>query len=55
MFVVCREHLEEAIDEFVESYGAAPDVHLLAATRFTDWSPPGHCQYCGQEPVYLVI
>ncbi len=55
MYVVCREHLEEAIDEFVEVYGAAPDVHVLEATHFTDWSPPEHCQYCENGPIYLVV
>ena len=55
MYVVCLEHLEEALDEFVEDYGTAPDVHLLEAARFADWTPPGRCRYCERGPVYLVV
>jgi len=55
LYVVCPEHLDEAIDAFVEEYGTSPDVYLLEKTNFTDWTPPENCQYCGQGPVYLVI
>lgn len=39
MYVVCPEHLDEAIDAFVEEYGTSPDVYLLEKTNFTDWTP----------------
>lgn len=55
MFVVCGDHLEDAIDEFLEAYGEAPDVYQLAATSFTAWTPPAKCQFCEDGPVYLVV
>lgn len=55
MYVVCLDHLDEAIDTFVEEYGASPDVYLLEKVKFTQWTAPETCQYCGQASVYLVL
>jgi CxxH/CxxC protein (TIGR04129 family) len=55
VFVVCAEHLEEAIDEFVEVYEAGPDVYLVAETPFTEWTAPSHCHYCEEKPIFLVV
>ncbi|MGE5552223.1 MAG: CxxH/CxxC protein [Bacteroidota bacterium] len=55
MYAVCADHLETAIDDFLEAYGAPPDVHLFRATPFTGWTPPPRCHYCREEPIYLVI
>ena len=55
MYVVCGDHLDDAIDDFLEAYGEAPDVCLLETTSFTDWAPPKKCQYCEGGPVYLVV
>jgi CxxH/CxxC protein (TIGR04129 family) len=55
LFIVCQEHLEQAIEEFVELYGASPDIHRLDEVTFTDWKAPETCQYCGEHSVYLVI
>ena len=40
MYVVCLEHLERAIDEFVDEYEMPPDVHLLSDITFTEWTAP---------------
>jgi len=55
VYVVCEEHLEEAIDAFLETYGVAPDILYLAATSFTDWTAPEHCHYCTGKSLYLVV
>lgn len=55
MYVVCREHLERSIDEFVDEYEMPPDVHLLSDITFTEWTAPQQCHYCSNPPVYLVI
>jgi CxxH/CxxC protein (TIGR04129 family) len=55
MLVVCKDHLELALEIFVDEYEEAPDVYALAATSFKAWAPPDHCDRCQQAPVYLVI
>jgi CxxH/CxxC protein (TIGR04129 family) len=55
VFVVCAEHLEEAMDRFVEEYDAPPDIHLLSEISFTAWTAPSVCEYCKEAPKYLVI
>jgi len=46
MYVVCKEHLELAIDEFVDEYEDAPDIIDLEEVKFRDWQPPAHCEHC---------
>lgn len=55
MYVVCADHLEEAIDEFVDIYETPPDLYELERVSFTDWSVPSHCTFCKKPPVYLVV
>lgn len=55
MFVVCEEHLERAIEEFVDELLQAPDIYLLSDVKFKDWTPPVTCQFCSQNPKYLVL
>ncbi|RAV19477.1 CxxH/CxxC protein [Paenibacillus contaminans] len=57
MFVVCKEHLELAIDRFVDEYEEAPDLVDLLETRFPDWTPPACCeeQGCEQFGRFLVV
>lgn len=55
MFIVCSEHLEQAIDEFVEAYESSPDIHLLSDITFTEWTAPHSCEFCTQLPKYLVV
>jgi CxxH/CxxC protein (TIGR04129 family) len=55
VYIVCAEHLEEALDNFVETYDAPPDVHLLEEVSFTAWTAPAVCEYCKNTPKYLVI
>lgn len=55
MYVVCKEHLELAIDHFVDEYEDAPDVVLLEDTSFSAWAAPESCQFCGKPPEVLVV
>lgn len=55
MFLVCKEHLEQALDEFVEEYGESPDIHRLDEIHFRQWRAPEKCQFCDAPPCYLVI
>ena len=55
MYVTCDEHLDRAIDEFVDEYEMPPDVHLLKDITFTQWTAPPQCHYCGRVPKYLVV
>lgn len=55
MFVVCKEHLELAIDQFVDEYEDAPDIYKLEEVRFTAWENPAKCEYCSEYPIFLVV
>ncbi|MFP4975138.1 CxxH/CxxC protein [Paenibacillus sp. CN-4] len=55
MYVVCKEHLELAIDMFVDEYEDAPDVVDLKETEFSDWDPPAKCAECEHNAEYLVV
>lgn len=55
MFVCCKEHLELAIDHFVDEYEDAPDVYKLDEVRFTAWETPAKCEFCSEYPTYLVV
>lgn len=55
MYVVCKDHLELAIDKFVDEYEDAPDIVDLEVTHFSDWQPPEHCESCEQPGRYLVV
>ncbi len=56
MYVVCNEHLEEAIEEFVEIFEQPPDIYELEKVSFTDWGKSPHsCNFCERIPKYLVL
>jgi CxxH/CxxC protein (TIGR04129 family) len=55
LFICCDEHLEIAIDQFVDDYEDAPDIYQLADVHFTDWVAPVHCQFCQEESKYIVL
>ncbi len=55
MYVVCEQHLERALDDFVEVYGSPPDLYLLDKVSFTDWISPASCDFCHLPPKYLVV
>ncbi|MFH5186945.1 CxxH/CxxC protein [Paenibacillus sp. TAB 01] len=55
MYVVCMEHLELAIDQFVDEYEDAPDVVDLEKTHFSAWEPPAHCERCQAKARFLVV
>ncbi|WP_339322806.1 CxxH/CxxC protein [Paenibacillus sp. FSL W8-0194] len=55
MYVVCKEHLELAIDMFVDEYEDAPDIVDLKETEFSDWDPPVQCAHCEQAGKFLVV
>lgn len=56
MYVVCKDHLELAIDEFVDEYEDAPDIIDLHEVQFRAWQPPAHCEHCETgEARFLVV
>lgn len=55
MYCVCREHVELAIDKFVDEYEDAPDLVDLRTTTFSAWVPPEHCEWCGNKAEVLVV
>ncbi|SNS53180.1 CxxH/CxxC protein, BA_5709 family [Anaerovirgula multivorans] len=55
MYVVCNEHLDNAIDDFVDVYEQPPDLYELEAVTFTDWTAPRCCDYCDHIPRFLVV
>lgn len=55
MYVVCDEHIEQAIEEFVDVYEMPPDIYLLDKVSFTDWCAPHYCDMCYNPPKYLVV
>ncbi|WP_082034132.1 CxxH/CxxC protein [Cohnella kolymensis] len=55
MYCVCREHVELAIDKFVDEYEDAPDLVDLHTTTFSAWEPPAHCDLCGKPAEVLVV
>lgn len=55
VYVVCMEHIEDAIDEFVVEYEQSPDIHELEKVSFTDWKSPSKCEFCDKKPRFLVV
>ncbi|MBB3068588.1 CxxH/CxxC protein (TIGR04129 family) [Paenibacillus baekrokdamisoli] len=55
MYCVCKEHVELAIDKFVDDYEDAPDIVSLITTKFTDWEAPATCDMCSNIAEYLVV
>jgi CxxH/CxxC protein (TIGR04129 family) len=55
MYVVCKEHLEIAIDQFIDEYEEAPDIVDLQKVHFAQWEPPRHCEHCEAAAQFLVV
>lgn len=55
MYCVCREHVELAIDKFVDEYEDAPDLFSLDETTFSAWTPPVNCIWCESKAEVLVV
>ncbi len=55
MYVVCLDHVEIALEEFVEIYEQSPDVYELEKVSFTDWASPKRCDFCEKKPEYLIV
>lgn len=55
MYVVCKDHVELAIDMFVDEYEDAPDLINLEEVQFSDWTPPAHCDRCSQPARFLIV
>jgi CxxH/CxxC protein (TIGR04129 family) len=55
MYVVCNDHLETAIEDFVETYEQSPDIYELDKVSFKDWASPNNCEYCNKAPRFLVL
>jgi len=55
MYCVCKDHVELAIDKFVDEFEDAPDLVDLATTHFSAWTPPERCEWCDAPPVLLIV
>ena len=55
MYCVCKEHVELALDKFVDEFEDAPDMVNLSATAFSDWDPPHKCDWCDHEAQVLIV
>ncbi|WP_115995371.1 CxxH/CxxC protein [Cohnella lupini] len=55
MYCVCREHVELAIDKFVDENEDAPDLVSLETAVFSAWTKPEHCEWCSNPAEVLVI
>lgn len=55
VYVVCKDHLDEAIEEFLDAYEASPDIHRLKDITFTEWTAPPVCHFCSRAPEFLVV
>ncbi|WP_084423460.1 CxxH/CxxC protein [Cohnella thermotolerans] len=55
MYCVCKEHVELAIDKFVDEYEDAPDLVNLSKTKFSAWTPPERCEWCEGPAEILVV
>jgi CxxH/CxxC protein (TIGR04129 family) len=55
MHVVCKDHLELAIDQFVDEYEDAPDIVDLEEVHFSAWEAPAHCERCLERARFLVV
>jgi CxxH/CxxC protein (TIGR04129 family) len=55
VFTVCMEHVEQAIDTYVNDYGQPPDLYRLDTVRFADWQPSGVCSFCNSKAVLLIV
>ncbi|WP_081756925.1 CxxH/CxxC protein [Gorillibacterium massiliense] len=57
MYVVCKEHVEIAIDRFVDDFEDAPDVVDLKETHFAAWNPPPTCEEkgCDKHGEFLIV
>lgn len=55
MYCVCKAHIENALDRFVDEYEDAPDVVDLKETQFADWDPPRKCDLCDSAAEFLVV
>ncbi|UOF91707.1 CxxH/CxxC protein [Fodinisporobacter ferrooxydans] len=53
--VVCSNHLELGIEDFVNELEQPPDLYRLDSVSFTSWQPPDTCRYCADQPVFLVV
>jgi CxxH/CxxC protein (TIGR04129 family) len=55
VFTVCIEHVEQAIDTYVNDYGQPPDLYRLDTVRFADWQPSETCVICKGKAVLLIV
>lgn len=54
MIVVCLDHLERAIDEYLVEHEQAPDILNLEQARAQGLAIPPTCRYCGEKPGYVL-
>ncbi|MGE5560458.1 MAG: CxxH/CxxC protein [Chloroflexota bacterium] len=59
IFAVCVDHVERALEEYVDELLRAPDVYLIddpdAAAATGGREIPKTCRFCSEPAKYLII
>jgi CxxH/CxxC protein (TIGR04129 family) len=53
MITACEEHIDMAIDDFVNTYEEPPEMRLLEETTVSE-EIHSKCKYCGEKAKYLL-
>lgn len=54
MFYACHEHLDLAIDEYIEKYQEPPELFLVTQIKNSVGEGENICSFCIREAVYVV-
>ncbi|OQM44473.1 CxxH/CxxC protein [Anoxybacillus sp. UARK-01] len=49
MIMCCEEHMELAIDVYVDNHEKAPEIYSLSVDKYD-----GICEYCSRQAAYIV-
>ncbi|MCR3920977.1 MAG: CxxH/CxxC protein [Firmicutes bacterium] len=53
MYVACQEHIDHAIEAYIDKFERSPDLYLLDRIDIGE-TKPERCHFCERTPVYLV-
>ena len=51
VFLVCREHIERGLEDFIDCYELAPDMSIMQEEIN---SPMPKCRYCADHAAYIL-
>lgn len=53
MIATCADHVEIALDEFVDTYEEPPEMELITESK-VEMERPVKCHFCGKEAQFLL-